>query len=126
MRWRRPALSRLLPNSSWYATRSGFSPPCRSCAAASSSARRCPTNTRRAFHDYLFIGEEETYLYQNGKLYAGGETVFEGGASALEAQNAEFLAAIQDGSPSSVTAEAVMPAMRILQAVQDQNQTLRL
>ena len=78
-------------------------------------------NTRRPFHDYLFIGEEETYRYQNGKLYAADQVVYEGGASALEAQNAEFLAAVRGNRAPSVSAEEIMPAMRILQAVQDQS-----
>ena len=76
-------------------------------------------NARRPFHDYLFIAEEETYRFENGKLYADAEQVFEGGGSALEAQNAEFLAAVRENRNPSVSAAEIMPAMRILQAVQD-------
>ncbi|GIX06937.1 MAG: hypothetical protein KatS3mg115_1340 [Candidatus Poribacteria bacterium] len=79
-------------------------------------------NTPWPFHDYLWIGEEETYLFEGGRLRTQGRTVVEGGARPMEGQNAEFLSAVRERRPSAIDGRAVLPAMQVLQAIQDQNE----
>lgn len=81
-------------------------------------------NSHRSVHDYLLIGEEETLLFSGGRLLDASDRVVapaEGmDRHALRDQDAEFLAAVREGRPPSVSGRAVLPAMALLQAVQDQ------
>jgi 2-hydroxy-4-carboxymuconate semialdehyde hemiacetal dehydrogenase len=81
-------------------------------------------NSHRAVHDYLFIGEQETLLFQGSRLLAPDDTDLLSAdarsVNAIAVQDAEFLAAVRDGRPASVDAHAVLPAMAVLQQVQDQ------
>jgi 2-hydroxy-4-carboxymuconate semialdehyde hemiacetal dehydrogenase len=88
-------------------------------------------NTHLPVHDYLMIGREDTLQYVNrqligsqGVLYDPVDQRAEGQDGGLR-QNQEFLAAIREGRPPSVSAEAVLPAMRVLQDIQDQYDAAR-
>jgi 2-hydroxy-4-carboxymuconate semialdehyde hemiacetal dehydrogenase len=81
-------------------------------------------NTHLALHDYLIIGQENTFLFDNGALrdksgvvqaWAGQDPT----AEAIDRQNAEFLAAVLEHREPAISARAVRPAMAALQAAQD-------
>lgn len=78
-------------------------------------------NSHRAVHDYLLIGEQETLLFSGGKLLDAQdrEQVPSGGANPIREQDREFLTAIREGRPASVSARDVLPAMALLQAADD-------
>ena len=83
-------------------------------------------NTHLPVHDYLMIGREDTLHYVDKRLVTSQGPLFteidmrtEGQDGNL-LQNQEFLAAIREGRPASVSADAVLPAMRALQDIQDQ------
>jgi 2-hydroxy-4-carboxymuconate semialdehyde hemiacetal dehydrogenase len=78
-------------------------------------------NSHAAVHDYAFIGEETTLTYANNRLVAAdGNAVVEGRDNPIREQDREFLAAVRAGRESSVSAASVLPAMQVLQALQDQ------
>lgn len=73
-------------------------------------------------HDYFVIGEEAGLEYREGKLWSNDGPVFEreGPNRAIPEQNREWVHAIREGREAAVNVEAVLPAMRVLQAAQDQ------
>jgi 2-hydroxy-4-carboxymuconate semialdehyde hemiacetal dehydrogenase len=83
-------------------------------------------NTHLPVHDYLMIGREDTLHYVDKRLVTSQGTLFDQidmgteGQDGNLLQNQEFLAAIREGRPASVSADAVLPAMRALQDIQDQ------
>jgi 2-hydroxy-4-carboxymuconate semialdehyde hemiacetal dehydrogenase len=81
-------------------------------------------NSARSVHDYLLIGEEETLLFTDGRLLAPDETILappEGSRpNPIVEQDREFLAAVREGRAPSVDGRAVLPAMALLQEVEDQ------
>jgi len=86
-------------------------------------------NTHLALHDYLIIGQENTFLFDNGALRDKSGTVLEwhgqdNTAEAIGRQNAEFLAAVSEQREPAISARAVRPAMAALQAAQDTLATL--
>ena len=76
--------------------------------------------------EYLLIGEEETVFYQQGKLY-GPEGLREDPAAlghdlsdvAWRAQDREFLAALREDREPTVSGADALPALEVLQQVQD-------
>lgn len=83
-------------------------------------------NTHLPIHDYLIIGREDTLQYVDRRLVSGvGGVLFDPTDQRQEGQEGgllqdqEFLAAIREGRPASVSADAVLPAMRALQDIQD-------
>jgi len=80
-------------------------------------------NSHRSVHDYLLIGEQETLLFSGGKLLDAADRPLappEGAdLSAIREQDREFLTAVREGRPSSVSARDVLPAMSLLQAADD-------
>lgn len=83
-------------------------------------------NTKLQYNEYLLIGEETTLLATNARLSSPDDVILDAGAnpgpegSPIRTQNREFLAAIRDGHEPAISARAIRPAMRVLQAVQDQ------
>jgi 2-hydroxy-4-carboxymuconate semialdehyde hemiacetal dehydrogenase len=78
-------------------------------------------NSLRAMHEYLVIGEEATLRFDNGRLIGqDGEIPLPDNAHSIREQNREFLTAIREEREASVNGRSVLPAMRALQAVQDQ------
>jgi len=83
-------------------------------------------NTKISYNEYLLIGEETTLLATNSRLTSPDGVLVETsdstgpGMSPIHAQDLEFFAAIREGRETSLGPEAVRPAMRVLQAVQDQ------
>jgi len=73
-------------------------------------------------HDYFVIGEEAGVEFREGKLWSNEGPVFEPQVPnrAIPEQNREWVAAIREGREAAVNVEAVLPAMRVLQAAQDQ------
>jgi len=78
---------------------------------------------RMSFSDFLVISPDHTLYVTDGKLLIDGAVVYDAG-SAAEAQSAavvaqdyDFMRAIHGGSTPEVTAEDVLPAMRVLQAL---------
>jgi 2-hydroxy-4-carboxymuconate semialdehyde hemiacetal dehydrogenase len=83
-------------------------------------------NAHIPVHDYLMIGREDTLHYVNRGL-VGSQGVIIGasdmrreGADGNLLQDQEFLAAVREGRPAALSAEAVLPAYRALQDIQDQ------
>lgn len=82
-------------------------------------------NSHTSLYDYVLIGREDTLLINNGVLsnqegvlYDPKQDESEGRHSGL-LQNREFVAAIQEQRPAQISAEAVLPALDVLQQVQD-------
>jgi 2-hydroxy-4-carboxymuconate semialdehyde hemiacetal dehydrogenase len=82
-------------------------------------------NTHLPVHDYLMIGREDTLQYVDRRLVGSQGVLFDMTDQRAESQDGnllqdqEFLAAIRDGRPAAISAEAVLPAMRALQDIQD-------
>lgn len=82
-------------------------------------------NTHLPVQDYLMIGREDTLQYVDRKLVGRQGILNDPIDQRTEGQNAnllqdrEFLAAIREGRPAAISAEAVLPAMRALQDIQD-------
>jgi 2-hydroxy-4-carboxymuconate semialdehyde hemiacetal dehydrogenase len=81
-------------------------------------------NTHLALHDYLIIGRENTFLFDNGELRDKSGVVLQwhgqdNTAEAIGRQNAEFLAAVFEQREPAISARSVRPAMAALQAAQD-------
>ena len=77
-------------------------------------------------HDYLFVGEEETFFFDRGVLVGPGGVVDDTRARgedydrlSWEAQDREFLAALREGRPPAVSGRDALPALAVLQEVQD-------
>lgn len=78
-------------------------------------------NSHWPVHDYICVGEEETLCFTGGELQGPDGTVFRPEEpQPIREQNREFVAAVREGREPSVSADAVLPAMRVLQAAQDQ------
>lgn len=77
-------------------------------------------------HEYLIIGEEESIQFDRGRLI-GPEGLRDDTAAAgldyyrlsWEAQDREFLAAVREGRPSSMDGAAALPALAVLQEIED-------
>ncbi len=81
-------------------------------------------NTHIALHDYLVIGEENTFLFNDGELRdKDGVRMprlgLDNTAEAITRQDAEFLAALAEQREPAISARSVRPAMAALQAAQD-------
>ncbi len=72
-------------------------------------------------HDYFVIGEETSVEFRDGRLWGPQGEVFTPAEdrSILE-QDREWLSAVREGRDPQVTPASVLPAMRVLQAAQDQ------
>lgn len=83
-------------------------------------------NTHLPVHDYLLIGREDTLQYVGKGLIGSQGVIVDAGDMRQEGddgnllQDQEFLAAIREGRPAAVSADAVLPAYRALQDIQDQ------
>jgi 2-hydroxy-4-carboxymuconate semialdehyde hemiacetal dehydrogenase len=79
-------------------------------------------NSHLTPHEYVLVGEEDTLMFENGRLYSRDGVVFEPeNPQPITEQNREFLAAVREGRAPSVSGDAVLPAMRVLQLVEDIN-----
>ncbi len=77
-------------------------------------------------HEYLLIGEEETFQFDRGRLTSSVGLVDDPSLDGLdyyrlswEAQNREFLAAIREGRPPTMDGAAALPALAVLQQIED-------
>jgi 2-hydroxy-4-carboxymuconate semialdehyde hemiacetal dehydrogenase len=79
--------------------------------------------------DFLFVGEERTLHIAEHMLLHQSTVLYDPAADheyiANELQDREFFAAVAEGRKPEVTAFDVLPALAILQQVQDQNPSLR-
>ncbi len=88
-------------------------------------------NTKLTYNEYLLIGEETTLLATSDRLVSLEGVIVESSdrsgptASPIREQDREFLAAIQEHREPALGAAAVRPAMRVLQAVQDDYEATR-
>lgn len=73
-------------------------------------------------HDYCLLGEEATLEFRDNGLWDGDRLIHEApeGWNPIREQNREWLTAIREGREAAVNCAAVMPAMRVLQAAQEQ------
>jgi len=73
-------------------------------------------------HDYFLIGEEAGVEFRDGKLWGPEGPIFEPDRAdrSIFHQNQEWLEAIREDREPAVNAAAVLPALRVLQAAQDQ------
>ena len=88
-------------------------------------------NTHLPVHDYLMIGREDTLQYVDRRLVSSQGVLVDPidqrqeGQDGNLLQDQEFLAAIREGRPAAISAEAVLPAMRALQDIQDAYDAMR-
>jgi len=79
--------------------------------------------------DFLFVGEERTLHVAEHTLLHGKTVLYDSATQheyiANELQDREFFAALTEGRQPEVTAFDVLPALAVLQQVQDQNPMLR-
>jgi 2-hydroxy-4-carboxymuconate semialdehyde hemiacetal dehydrogenase len=82
-------------------------------------------NSHVSLYDYVLIGREMTLVIENGVLRSQEGVLYdpktdqsEGRNSGL-LQNREFVAAIREGRQPAISAESVLPALAVLQQVQD-------
>lgn len=78
-------------------------------------------NSHNPLHEYTLIGEEDTWVYQNQRLENQNGVICETDESPMLLQNREFLAAVRENRPASVSPWEALPTMRVLQAVQNQS-----
>jgi len=81
-------------------------------------------NSVRPLFDYTVIGEEDTLTFDGGVLRSKDRVLLEqqpdpAAPEAVAAQDREFLAAAREGRPAAISPEAVLPAMAVLQRVQE-------
>jgi hypothetical protein len=81
-------------------------------------------------HEYLLIGEEETLHFDRGRLTGSAGLRDDPSQRGLdyyrlswEAQNREFLASLREGRPPSMDGAAALPALAVLQQIEDRLQT---
>jgi 2-hydroxy-4-carboxymuconate semialdehyde hemiacetal dehydrogenase len=79
--------------------------------------------------DFLFVGEERTLHIAEHRLVHRGTVLYDPAADreyiANELQDQEFFAAVSEGRQPEVNAFDVLPALAVLQQVQDENTALR-
>jgi len=73
-------------------------------------------------HDYFVIGEEAAFEFRDGKLLSPDGPIHNGAGSedSILEQDREWITAIRERREPAVNPDAVLPAMRVLQAAQDQ------
>jgi predicted dehydrogenase len=82
-------------------------------------------NSHLNLYDYLVMGHEKSLVISGGKLTAPEGVLLDAAGQPYEQrgtlaqQDREFLAAIREGRPAAISAESVLPAMWVLQQVQD-------
>jgi 2-hydroxy-4-carboxymuconate semialdehyde hemiacetal dehydrogenase len=84
-------------------------------------------NTHMRLEEYLVVGEEETLRFDQGRFYGPSgprqdleREVANYMQASWEAQDREFLAALREQRPPSVSGADVLPALAVLQRIQDQ------
>ena len=90
-------------------------------------AAGCPVSISMSYnspwpqHDYFVIGEETGLEFRDGKLLGPNGPVLEpaGESRSIYEQDLEWINAIREGRDPAVSIEAVLPAMRVLQAAQE-------
>ena len=91
------------------------------------SADGCLVSAAQSFNnhgpiqgEWRFIGEEETYATGGAGLrdHRGNELPLPGGPSGVEAQDAEFFAAVREGRKALTSCSEVLPVMGIIDRVQ--------
>jgi 2-hydroxy-4-carboxymuconate semialdehyde hemiacetal dehydrogenase len=81
-------------------------------------------HSQQSVYDYVLIGEEETLIIDNGTLRDGARVLHrpdpaERPDPSWLIQEREFAAAIRAGRPAAISADSVLPALEVLQQVQD-------
>ncbi|MBI3973155.1 MAG: Gfo/Idh/MocA family oxidoreductase [Chloroflexi bacterium] len=82
-------------------------------------------NSHVSLYDYVLIGHEDTLVIANNTLRNREGVLYDpkqdpsGGAGGGVAQNREFVAAIRERRQPAISAESVLPALDVLQRVQD-------
>jgi 2-hydroxy-4-carboxymuconate semialdehyde hemiacetal dehydrogenase len=90
------------------------------------SASGCLVSAAQSFNNhgpiqgfYRFIGEEATYVSEKGKVVDHeGHALTAEGPSGVDAQDAEFFAAIREGRPALTDCTGVLPVMQLIDRVQ--------
>jgi 2-hydroxy-4-carboxymuconate semialdehyde hemiacetal dehydrogenase len=82
-------------------------------------------NAHISLNDYLLIGREDTLLMTRGTLRGKQGVLYDpatdaaGRPNGVLDQDREFVAAVREQRPSAIDPEAVLPALDVLQRVQD-------
>jgi len=82
-------------------------------------------NAHLALYDYVLIGREDTLYIENGTLRNRAGVLYDPQQDQSEArnsglmQNREFVAAVREHRRPAISADAVLPALDVLQRVQD-------
>ncbi|MGW3955487.1 Gfo/Idh/MocA family protein [Streptomyces sp. NPDC004752] len=81
-------------------------------------------HSRKAVSDYVLIAEDQTLHIEDGRLFGSDGVIVDSPGTAatqdaaIEAQDADFLAAVAEGRVPRCTAADVLPAMRVLEALE--------
>ncbi|GAA0992311.1 Gfo/Idh/MocA family oxidoreductase [Acrocarpospora macrocephala] len=81
-------------------------------------------HSREPVSDYLLIAEDQTLHIRDGRLYGPDGVIVDSPGvaatqdAAIEAQDADFLAAVAEGRAPRCTVADVLPAMRVLDALE--------
>jgi 2-hydroxy-4-carboxymuconate semialdehyde hemiacetal dehydrogenase len=82
-------------------------------------------HSRIGLGDYLVIAPDHTLLVTEGRLLLDGEVSYDAGgvaeaqSAAVVAQDLDFVRAVVHGTVPAITAAGVLPALRVLQALDD-------
>jgi 2-hydroxy-4-carboxymuconate semialdehyde hemiacetal dehydrogenase len=82
-------------------------------------------NSHLSVSDYWMIGRENALSFSDGALRGADHVVYDPAShpdavDSVCAQDREFIAAVRTGGPPAVSANDVLPALDVLQRVQDQ------
>ncbi|WP_238011653.1 Gfo/Idh/MocA family oxidoreductase [Dactylosporangium sp. AC04546] len=81
-------------------------------------------HSREPVSDYVLIAEDQTLHINDGRLYGPDGVIVDSAGvaatqdAAIEAQDADFLAAVTEGRTPRCTVADVLPAMRVLDALE--------
>jgi 2-hydroxy-4-carboxymuconate semialdehyde hemiacetal dehydrogenase len=82
-------------------------------------------NSHLSLYDYLLIGREDTFLITENRLHHRHGILYDPAVHTTEERNGallqdrEFVNAIREQRPPAISAESVLPALEVLQRVQD-------
>jgi len=82
-------------------------------------------NSHVSLYDYVLIGVEDTLVVDNGVLRNRERVLYDPKADGEEGRNSgllqdrEFVAAVRERRQPAISADAVLPALEVLQRVQD-------
>lgn len=78
-------------------------------------------NSKWPIYNYILVGEEDTLIFTDGKLENQNGVLCERQKNPVVLQDWEFINAVKEKRQPSINAHAVLPTMRILQRIQEED-----